>query len=250
MATTKENSNELKLPGLAGLVECCVAQDSTQYAINGVAVSRKNGVSRAVATDGRRAMIVERDDAGPDFAQVIVPNGILEKFVDDKEVVLHCDGSKIVVSAGGTTRTGEVVEGKFPNVDAVVPDSIHATVRIGFNARLLRKMLDAMGEFTVEGARGVCFEFTDGTRPVKMACVTPEGIRVTSVLMPLDIPESLYGGDGTVKRRVERSTRLELESLVTEGNEPAAAIAKELMQAYGMTPEKEGYYDEEGCDAK
>lgn len=241
MATTKENANELKLPGLAGLVECCSAKESTRYAINGVEVSRKNGVSRAVATDGRGAMIVERDDAGPDFAQVIVPNGILEKFVDDKEVVLRRDGTKISVSAHGTTRTGEVIEGTFPDVDSVVPDSSLATVRIGFNARLLRRMLDAMEKFTTKEKPGVCFEFTDGTRSVKMTCVS-EGIRVTSVLMPLEMPESLYGGDGTVKRRVGRSTRAELGRLVAEGG-LRAALAKELMQAYGMT-------SDEGCDAK
>ena len=117
-----------------------------RYYLNGICLDmRTPGRTHLIATDGHRALIVDAetmwatDDDGETMAareegaHYIIPRELLEAVKpikgslarkDSIRVTLsHTDGQPVNVSvAGMTTASGAVLDGKYPEIQRVVPD--------------------------------------------------------------------------------------------------------------------------------
>jgi hypothetical protein len=169
---------------VAALVKIA-AKEATRYAFNGVYFERgKSGNPRAVVTDGRRALILEWEEADhAEFPPVdidprpaegfkaTIPTDdveraaksvskrncrpILDNFVIDEP---NANGTVKLASTDLSRRNvfeATTVEGNFPPIDDVVPKPVvydpaqHGAqqfthIRIGFNPMLLAELLKAM----------------------------------------------------------------------------------------------------------
>ena len=112
------------------LIAFAISRDEARYTLNGALLILKNGAMRLVATDGKRLASVERDLKLPkdtELEAVIPAKTILElmKGLSGEEGTVQVTQGKnqMIFRLGGTTIASQLIEGRFPNYEQVIPKS-------------------------------------------------------------------------------------------------------------------------------
>ncbi|WP_295802299.1 DNA polymerase III subunit beta [uncultured Microbulbifer sp.] len=145
-----------------------MAQQDVRYYLNGLLLECRPQQLRAVATDGHRLALCDRDAPGLNVSapiQAIVPRkGVLElaRLLEDTdesaEVVLG--NNHIRVNSGQFTFTSKLVDGKFPDYERVLPRSTGNEI---FAERLaLRQAFQRAAILSNEKYRGVRLQVSEG----------------------------------------------------------------------------------------
>jgi DNA polymerase III subunit beta len=105
-----------------------MAQQDVRYYLNGLLLELRGSSLRAVATDGHRLALCDSSiDMGSSAdRQVIIPRkGVLElaKLIGggEEQVELEFSRNHLRARVGGATMTTKLIDGRFPDYDAVIP---------------------------------------------------------------------------------------------------------------------------------
>jgi len=130
----------VKLGALREAVECTVfaaARENTRYAINGVLWQGRGTRLQLVATDGRRLALSSAAIVGgaAEDVHAIVPTkalGLLGRLhaAVDEELAVQLTPNQIVLRTEAVTISSVLVEGHFPNWEAVIPDDLDKAVEL------------------------------------------------------------------------------------------------------------------------
>lgn len=145
------------------------ADEHTRYAINGVLLERDEKKLRMIATDGRRlAVATGIAAAGKGGTRCIIPSKALSIMrrllrsdeatiriaVDDHQIHVHVDDTR-----GQANLTSNLVEGKFPPFEDVIPKDLDK--RVTFDRDTLRTAIRQAALLTNEESRSVRMHFHD-----------------------------------------------------------------------------------------
>lgn len=155
-----------------------MANQDVRYYLNGLLLEKKDGLLRSVATDGHRlalADLAEEISGGEAEQQVIVPRkGILELMRlldgDADDITLAIGSNHIQVSKPGLTMTSKLIDGRFPEYEAVIPPANDHDVII--NRARFRTALQRAAILSNEKFRGVRLEFS--TDAIKIVAHNPQ----------------------------------------------------------------------------
>lgn len=164
------HSVELEAKGLREIIErthFAMAHQDVRYYLNGLLLELSDGLVRAVATDAHRLALCDfkADLSVTEDVQVIVPRkGIHEllRLLADVEDVVRVEVGKnhIRVSFDSTVFTSKLIDGRFPDYQAVIPagpDKILDTDRGS-----LREALQRAAILSSEKYKGVRLEIAPG----------------------------------------------------------------------------------------
>ncbi len=145
--------------------------ESTRYALGGVLTEIEADKITLVATDSRRLALAyspcgsQGGSENEAARSPVVPAkamSLIEKSIADSsdDVFLAVHENDVVVKAGTSTVYCRLVEGRFPNYKAVVPDSCEKSVELvvgPFYSAVRQAQI-----VTNEESRGVDFQFSNG----------------------------------------------------------------------------------------
>ena len=125
---------EVELPqgALKSLLErtgFAMARDDVRYYLNGILLEWTGPSLRAVATDGHRLALMDREvSAAPEEMRVILPRkGVqeLERLLGESEepVSLGFTSNHVRFRLPGLTFTSKLIEGRFPDYRRVIPEA-------------------------------------------------------------------------------------------------------------------------------
>jgi hypothetical protein len=187
------------------------AEHARYGATTGIRITVASGLYRAEATDGRRAVVVQglvpiEDPPWPGFKEV--PDDACEAIVLPKDLERACKvGDQFVQSRfdmvgmatvgdgvlclglGTDLVTARTVEGRFPQIDKVMPQKRPLfTFRI--DPKLTAETLLTIAELLPDDARGVqCFYYGDGY-PLGFCAQNPEnGMMIDALVVPLSLAQ-------------------------------------------------------------
>ncbi len=166
--------------GLKELIErtaFAMAQQDVRYYLNGLLFDLRDKALRCVATDGHRLALCETEleaTAGRK-RQIIVPRkGVteLQRLLEggDREVELEIGRSHVRVKRDDVTFTSKLIDGRFPDYEAVIP--IGADREVQVDREVLRAALQRAAILSNEKYRGVRVEVTPGQ--LKISAHNPE----------------------------------------------------------------------------
>jgi DNA polymerase-3 subunit beta len=120
----------------------CVSEDEQRRVLHAVLLTRRDGLFRAVATDGRRLAIAEHEEAAEgaewdalvDAAQAKTVSGILSQT--EAPVTLKTDASRVCIETPNTRIQLKQVEGVYPNFQQVIPAETFGALHINHSAFL------------------------------------------------------------------------------------------------------------------
>ncbi|MDH5832341.1 DNA polymerase III subunit beta [Luteimonas kalidii] len=166
-ATERVSVPEAALKELIERTAFAMAQQDVRYYLNGLLFDLADTRLRCVATDGHRLALCETalDDAVPTKRQIIVPRkGVqeLQRLLEggDRTVVLEMGRNHIRVKRDDVTFTSKLIDGRFPDYEAVIPIGADREVRIDREA--LRASLQRAAILSNEKYRGVRLELSPG----------------------------------------------------------------------------------------
>lgn len=103
------------------------SRDESRYVLNGVLFIIKPSCVKLAATDGRRLAVAEYKIQLPKTQErkAIIPtktvNELLRMLGDEGEVVVSFGENQVSFNVGSTKIISRLIEGEFPNYEAVVP---------------------------------------------------------------------------------------------------------------------------------
>lgn len=154
---------EATLKELMDRTSFAMAQQDVRYYLNGLLLDLRENTLRCVATDGHRLALVETKLSVGATAQrqILIPRkGVLELQglfeVGDGLVELEFGRNHLRVKRGGVTFTSKLIDGRFPDYEAVVPIGADKEVRVGREP--LRGALQRAAILSNEKYRGVKLE--------------------------------------------------------------------------------------------
>ena len=167
-----ETTERIRVPeaALKELIErtsFAMAQQDVRYYLNGLLFDLGESRLRCVATDGHRLALCEAPlDA--DIAtkrQIILPRkGVteLQRLLEggDRELELELDRSHLRVKRDDVTFTSKLIDGRFPDYEAVIP--IGADREVTVHREVLRAALQRAAILSNEKYRGVRVEVSPG----------------------------------------------------------------------------------------
>ncbi|NLB58583.1 MAG: DNA polymerase III subunit beta [Gammaproteobacteria bacterium] len=177
-----EATERIQVPGAAlkELIErtaFAMAQQDVRYYLNGLLFDLGESRLRCVATDGHRLALCEAplDAAVAAKRQIIVPRkGVteLQRLLEggDRELELELDRSHLRVKRDDVTFTSKLIDGRFPDYEAVVP--IGADQQVTVDREVLRASLQRAAILSNEKYRGVRIEVSPGQ--LKISAHNPE----------------------------------------------------------------------------
>lgn len=130
----------LRLSRLFTLTSYAVAKETARYAINGVLLACKDGSVVAVGTDGRRlAKAVAHPEEVSEPAEGILSLRtvkLLERLADNfsETVLVGLSDKQAQFEVGNILVVSSLLEGKFPNYDAVIPKEFSCRVIVNTEA--------------------------------------------------------------------------------------------------------------------
>lgn len=175
MSTTEYSANFSAAPAVLRRLfdksKFAISNEETRYYLNGVylhVASGDNGPAlRCVATDGHRLALCEAalDDGVATKRQIIVPRkGVqeLQRLLEGGERTLELEmgRSHIRVKRDDVTFTSKLIDGRFPDYEAVIPIGADREVRI--DREVLRAALQRAAILSNEKYRGVRLEVSPG----------------------------------------------------------------------------------------
>jgi DNA polymerase-3 subunit beta len=148
-------------------VEYATDQDSTRYQLGGVLLQADPDRLYTVATDGRRlanydATTLPMDGKG--FANAIVPLKackMISAIEGGDEATIRIGSRMLEVSCGSTVIAATLVEGRYPNWNAVIPDNSEAT-EIEIPAGKLERLVRQAAITSTDESRGISLKLSEG----------------------------------------------------------------------------------------
>lgn len=154
-----------------------MAHQDVRYYLNGLLLELRDGLIRAVATDGHRLAIcdLDADITVGDVVQMIVPRkGVLElvRLLDEEgdPVEVEMGRNHVRVSLPDGTFTSKLIDGRFPDYESVVP--VGADQVVTMERSTFRDSLQRVSILSNEKYRGVKLELEPGT--VRIIAHNPE----------------------------------------------------------------------------
>src|SRR5690606_3556996 len=162
-ATERVSVPEAALKELIERTAFAMAQQDVRYYLNGLLFDLADRRLRCVATDGHRLALCETTlEAGVQGKrQLIVPRkGVqeLQRLLEggDRELVLELGRNHLRVKRDDVTFTSKLIDGRFPDYEAVIPIGAEKEVRVDREA--LRAALQRAAILSNEKYRGVRIE--------------------------------------------------------------------------------------------
>ena len=164
-------SHDFALPGsdLARLIDktrFAISTEETRYYLNGIYLHSKEGLLRAVATDGHRLALAEMPlPSGSDgMPGVIIPRktiGELRKLIDgvDGDVSVAVSESKIRFTTGTVVLTSKLIDGTFPDYERVIPRT--NTKELVLDNKVFASAVDRVATISAEKSRSVKLTLAD-----------------------------------------------------------------------------------------
>lgn len=166
-ATERVNVPEAALKELIERTAFAMAQQDVRYYLNGLLFDLADTRLRCVATDGHRLALCEAalEDAVQTKRQIIVPRkGVteLQRLLEgsDRSLELEMGRSHIRVKRDDVTFTSKLIDGRFPDYEAVIPIGADREVRV--ERETLRAALQRAAILSNEKYRGVRVEVSPG----------------------------------------------------------------------------------------
>jgi len=166
-ATERVSVPEAALKELIERTAFAMAQQDVRYYLNGLLFDLADKRLRCVATDGHRLALCEAalDEAVQAKRQIIVPRkGVqeLQRLLEggDRALTLEMDRNHIRVKRDDVTFTSKLIDGRFPDYEAVIPIGADREVRI--DRESLRAALQRAAILSNEKYRGVRIEVSPG----------------------------------------------------------------------------------------
>src|SRR5690554_1048650 len=176
-ATERVKVPEAALKELIERTAFAMAQQDVRYYLNGLLFDLGDTHLRCVATDGHRLALCEAplDGAVASKRQIIVPRkGVteLQRLLEggDRELELELDRSHLRVKRDDVTFTSKLIDGRFPDYEAVVPIGADREVKVDPEA--LRAAPQRAAILSNEKYRGVRVEVSPGQ--LKISAHNPE----------------------------------------------------------------------------
>jgi DNA polymerase-3 subunit beta len=169
---------EAALKELIERTSFAMAQQDVRYYLNGLLFDLRDSSLRCVATDGHRLALCESGlETGGSLTkrQIIVPRkGVteLQRLLEGGERVLELEvgRSHIRVKRDDVTFTSKLIDGRFPDYEAVIP--IGADIEVKLDREVLRAALQRAAILSNEKYRGVRVELSPGQ--MKISAHNPE----------------------------------------------------------------------------
>jgi DNA polymerase-3 subunit beta len=167
-----EATERVRVPeaGLKELIErtaFAMAQQDVRYYLNGLLFDLRDKTLRCVATDGHRLALCEAplDGGAQAKRQIIVPRkGVqeLQRLLEggDRELELEVGRNHIRVKRDDVTFTSKLIDGRFPDYEAVIPIGADREVKV--DREVLRAALQRAAILSNEKYRGVRVEVSPG----------------------------------------------------------------------------------------
>ena len=166
-ATERVSVPETALKELIERTAFAMAQQDVRYYLNGLLFDLADKRLRCVATDGHRLALCETalEEAVPTKRQIIVPRkGVqeLQRLLEggDRTVVLEMGRNHIRIKRDDVTFTSKLIDGRFPDYEAVIP--IGADREVLIDREALRAALQRAAILSNEKYRGVRLEMSPG----------------------------------------------------------------------------------------
>ncbi|WP_058195729.1 DNA polymerase III subunit beta, partial [Xanthomonas translucens] len=166
-ATERVLVPEAALKELIERTAFAMAQQDVRYYLNGLLFDLHDQTLRCVATDGHRLALCETalENASGAKRQIIVPRkGVteLQRLLEggDREVELEVGRSHVRVKRDDVTFTSKLIDGRFPDYEAVIP--IGADREVKLDREALRAALQRAAILSNEKYRGVRVEVSPG----------------------------------------------------------------------------------------
>lgn len=144
-----------------------MAQQDVRYYLNGLLFDLKDKILRCVSTDGHRLALCETElsETVENRKQIILPRkGVLElqRLLEegDSEIELEVGNNHLRINRSDVTFTTKLIEGKFPDYEAVIP--IGADKEVKVNRELLRNALQRAAILSNEKFKGVKLDINPG----------------------------------------------------------------------------------------
>ena len=177
-----ETTERVRVPeaSLKELIErtaFAMAQQDVRYYLKGLLFDLRESSLRCVATDGHRLALCEAQLEGgaQTKRQIIVPRkGVteLQRLLEggDREIEIEMGRGHIRVKRDDVTFTSKLIDGRFPDYEAVIPIGADKEVRI--DREVLRASLQRAAILSNEKYRGVRIEVSPGQ--LKISAHNPE----------------------------------------------------------------------------
>lgn len=174
-ATERVEVPEASLKELIERTAFAMAQQDVRYYLNGLLFDLREKLLRCVATDGHRLALCEAALDGAGKRQIIVPRkGVqeLQRLLEggDRNLTLELGRNHLRVKRDDVTFTSKLIDGKFPDYEAVIPIGANQEVRVDREA--LRAALQRAAILSNEKYRGVRVEVSPGQ--LKISAHNPE----------------------------------------------------------------------------
>lgn len=226
------------LPNLVGGIIGCAAKDNPRYAMRGVRVQElAKGRFRLEATDGRVLAIIRgtshewpavvrpKIEDLPVFDaanEAIVPTELWKDvFKRKRDVLLVTDGKGVAFGCDGAILQGQVVEGRYPNIDGVLPKKGRLPrVVVRLDPNLLIRLLQVAASITDSQSPSVDLIIYSPNEPVGVTTRSPLGVTFDGIIMPI-VPTA---AERKAKAKAEGEEEAEEESGPddeSEASEPA-----------------------------
>lgn len=176
-ATERVKIGEATLKELIERTAFAMAQQDVRYYLNGLLFDLRGDALRTVATDGHRLALCETEleKASGAKRQIIVPRkGVteLQRLLEsgDREIELEVGRSHVRVKRDDVTFTSKLIDGRFPDYEAVIPIGADREVKVDREA--LRASLQRAAILSNEKYRGIRVEVSPGN--LKISAHNPE----------------------------------------------------------------------------
>ncbi|MBB1088658.1 DNA polymerase III subunit beta [Lysobacter sp. SG-8] len=176
-ATERVRVPEASLKELIERTAFAMAQQDVRYYLNGLLFDLREGSLRCVATDGHRLALCEAALEGGNGTkrQIIVPRkGVteLQRLLEggEREVEIEMGRGHIRIKRDDVTFTSKLIDGRFPDYEAVIPIGADREIRI--DREVLRASLQRAAILSNEKYRGVRIEVSPNQ--LKISAHNPE----------------------------------------------------------------------------
>lgn len=144
----------------------CMANQDVRYYLNGLLLEMNTNSLRAVATDGHRLALSEKEcEVTPgDINQIIIPRkGIMEltRLLEDSDAgcTVQINTNFVRIDLGDIVFTSKLIDGRFPDYDRVIPKGGQKIVTA--NREILRQGLLRASILSNEKYRGIRMNFSN-----------------------------------------------------------------------------------------
>ena len=186
--TTHDKGEVMKLKISKLLLEGALmfqAKNDVRYYLNGICFMPDG---RVAATDGHRAFIASKhENKLTDNVIVSVSKSPLKRYsyavLDTKtKMVTYHDDTELMVGAGICS----LIDGRFPDIDRVIPKQTSPTEQIGFNAKYLADV-EKLAKLFNPKYESVRFELNGNTSAAVANISAPSGETAKVIVMPMRI---------------------------------------------------------------